>query len=99
MDVWANFSSGIAQYATDAFSVLDPWFYPIIFIGVIGYIYTCMHSVTVAVVAIIITLGLFGATTSIFAGVPEVTQLLYIISIIGITMLIVTLILKRRVVM
>lgn len=98
-DVWGNFSEGVPQYAMEAFSAIDPWFYPIVLFGIIGYIYGCMQSVTSAVIAILITLGIFAVTTSIFEGVPEMTQILYIITILGLTMLLVSLLLhKRRVV-
>ena len=95
-DVWGNFTNGTAEYAIESFAALEPWVYPLLFVGIIGYIYTSMHSVTSAVVAIIITLGLFGVTTSLFTYTPEITQLFYIISIMGITSLIVTMLMKHR---
>jgi len=98
-DVWGNFSEGVPQYAMEAFSAIDPWLYPIVLFGIIGYIYGCMQSVTSAIIAILITLGIFSVTTSIFEEVPEMTQILYIITILGLTMLLVSLLLhKRRVV-
>ena len=100
-DVWGNFTQGIPEYAVDAFSAVDPWFYPILLVGIIGYIYGCMNSATSAIVAIIITLGIFGVTTSVFEGegIPIVTQFLYIITVVGLTLLIVNLMLHRRRVM
>ena len=98
-DVWVNFSQGIFEYSVESFSAVDPWFYPLLLFGIIGYIYTSMHSVTAAVVGIIITLGIFGVTTSVFEGVPELTQILYLITIIGISMLLFSLLIHRRRVM
>lgn len=98
-NIWGNFTNSSVEYAVQAFQAVDPWFYPIIFIGIIGYLYTCMHSVTVAIVGIIITFGMFAVTTNIFAEVPEITQFLYLVAITGITVLIVTLITKRRITM
>ena len=100
-DIWGNFTRGIPEFAQESFSALDPWFYPLLLFGIIGYIYTCMKSVTSAVIAIIITLGIFGATTSIFEGegVPYMTQMMYIITIMGIAMLLFSLISHRRRVM
>lgn len=96
-DIWTNFTRGVPEYATDAFAAIDPWFYPLILFGIIGYIYTSMQSVTSAIIGILITLGLFTVTTSIFAaeGVPMMTQFLYIVTLIGLTMLILSLLLRR----
>ena len=65
-----------------------------IFVGIIGFIYAFSGSVTVAVVGILITLGLFGA--SVFADVPDVSIFLYIITILAIALLVTTLYIKRR---
>lgn len=96
LDIWQNFSSDIFGFAMSAFSPLEPWLYPFIFLGIIGYIYSAMESITVTVVAILITFGIFAGTTSIFESVPQISQFLYIVSVIGITMLIATLIIKKR---
>jgi len=95
MDIWSNFTE-IPTYVIDAFSAVDIWFWPLIFIGIVGFLYSAMDSITVAVVGILITFGLFGTTTSIFEGVPEFSQFLYIVAIIGICLLIYTLVTKRR---
>ena len=95
MDIWTNFTRSIPEYATDAFSAIDPWFWPLVFVGVFGFLYTAMNSITVAIVGILITFGLFATTTNIFVGIPEVTQFLYIITVIGITMLIGMLFIRR----
>jgi len=94
-DLWSNFSD-LPEYAIQAFSAVDPWVYPLVFVGIIGFLYTSMNSIMVAVVGILFTLGLFGTSTTIFNDVPEVTMLLYVISIIGVSLLIVTFIVKRR---
>ena len=59
MDIWNNSTSNFPEYALDAYSAIDPWFYPIVLFSIIGYIYAYMHSATVAMVAIIVTFGLF----------------------------------------
>ena len=96
MDLWTNFTRSVPQYAVEAYSAVDPWFYPILFIGIIGFIYTSMNSITAAIIAILITFGIFATTTSIFTEVSELTQFLYIITVVGLTMLIVTLILSKK---
>jgi len=94
--IWENFSSDIFGYATSAFSSVEPYLYPFVIIGIIGFIYAAMNSIIVAVVAVLITFAAFATTTSIFEQVPQISQFFYIISIIGITLLVVTLFLKRR---
>ena len=96
MDVWQNFSTDIFGFAMSSFSSLEPWLYPLIFIGIFGYIYSAMESIVVTVVAILITFGIFAGTTSIFESVPQINQFFYIISVIGITLLIATLIVRKR---
>jgi len=95
MDIWGNFSRSIPDYMTDAFSAIDPWFWPLVFVGIFGFLYTAMNSVTVAIVGILVTFGIFATSTNVFVGIPEITQFLYIISIIGISLLITTLFLRR----
>ena len=94
--LWGNFSSGFLDYAMSAYSSLEPWVYPFIFVGILGYIYATMQSVTVVVVGIIFTLGIFAVTTNVFVDVPDVSLFLYIVSILGITLLITALFIKRR---
>jgi len=94
VDIWSNFSD-MPTYMIDAFGAVDPWFWPLIFIGVIGFLYTASDSVTVAVVGILVTFGLFGAT-SVFEGVSEFSMFLYIVALVGISLLIVTAFTKWR---
>jgi len=93
-DIWSNFQN-IFTYATDSFSKLDIWFYPLIFLAIIGWVYASVQSVTVMIVAILITFGLYATTTSIFVDVPDVSLFLYIITLLGLSMLIATLFIKR----
>jgi len=95
-ELWQNFSINIPQWAIDAYGSVDPWTYPFVFIGIIGYIYTATESLTMAVVGIFITFGIFATTTSIFEAVPQISTFFYIIAVLGITMLVVTLIIKKR---
>lgn len=94
--LWGNFSDGILDYAMSAYSSLEPWVYPFIFVGILGYIYATMQSVIVVVVGIIFTLGIYAVTTDIFVAVPDVTLFFYIVSVIGISLLITALFIKRR---
>lgn len=94
-DVWGNVTDGILQYSMEAFSVLDPYLYPLLFLGIIGYIYTAMQSMTSAIVAILITLGVFVISTNIYNEAGDLLLFLYIITILGITFLVVNLFIRR----
>jgi hypothetical protein len=95
IDIWTNFSQGILNYSLDAYGNLQPWFYPLFFFGIIGYVYSATHSVITAVVAILITFGLYGATTDIFNAVPDYVLFMNIVVLIGISALIFTLLINK----
>lgn len=94
--LWDNFTNGVFDYAMSAYASLEPWVYPLLFMGIIGYVYAVMNSLVVTIVAIILTLGIYAGTTDVFAAVPDVTLFLYIVTIIGLVLLIGTLFWKRR---
>lgn len=94
--IWQGFMEGIIEYGMSAYDPLGIWKYPLIFVGVFGFIYGWMQSVTVTVVAIIFTFAIYGVTTNIFANVPDLTLFLYIITLMGIALLITVLFIKRR---
>lgn len=95
--IWDNIiEPGFLQSAKDAFSQLEPWFYPFLIVGIIGFLYTGLNSITVAIVGILITFGILAATTGIFNQIPTFTQFFYIITIIGLTLLFTTLFIKYR---
>lgn len=94
MDVWSNMTENFPKYATDAYSAIDPWFYPLLFFGIIGYVYVYTKSVVVASVAILITLGLYGALDVV--GTGGVMNFMYIVVVIGIGSLIITFIKNYR---
>jgi hypothetical protein len=95
LDIWTNFSGGIFEYALSAYNNLEPWTYPLIFLGVIGYMYSATHSVITAIVAILITFGIFATTTSIFVDVPDLGLFLNIVTLVGISALIFSFFAKR----
>lgn len=92
--IWEGIKSGIIDWAMGTYSTLDPWTYPMIFAGVICFIYASMQSLIVAVVGIIITMSLFG--TTVFVGVPDITTFFYILTILGVAMLVTALFIKKR---
>jgi len=92
---WENFTSSIIDYARSAYVDVEPWFYPMLFLGIIGFIYAGMKSLVAAVVGIIIIFATF-VGTGIFEETYETNLFFYIIAIVGIAMLIFAVILKGR---
>lgn len=94
--IFDNITSGIPDYAIAAFNSVEPYFWPIIFIGIIGFLYAAMSSITIAIIGILVTLAMFSTTSALFADVPLITQFLYIITVIGLALLITALFINRR---
>ena len=96
-DMWTNFSDGIVDYAMDAYSNVEPWVFPLIFIGIIGYVYAATHSVVTAVAAILITFGLYAtaSTMNVFGDVPDISLFMYLIALVGIASLVFTLFMRK----
>jgi len=95
-EIWENFTAdGIFNYAISAYANVDPWMWPLVFVGIIGFIYGATQSLIVTVAGIIITMASF-VGTSIFTDVPEVPMLFYIITIVGIGVLLTALFIQVR---
>jgi hypothetical protein len=92
---WDSLMTGFFTYAREAYSGLQPWDYPLFFVGIIAYIYLITQSATAAIVTILITVGLYG-TTTVFLEVPDLMIIFYIFVIITLTSLFAFLIYKRR---
>jgi len=94
-EFWTNFSNGLIEYAMDAYSNVEPWTYPLIFIGIIGFVYTATHSIITAVAAILIVFGIYATTVNVFENVPDVSLFMYIVTLVGISALIFTLFARK----
>lgn len=89
---------GIAGYMMQTFSGMQPYFWVMFFGGIIGYVYLSMKSLTATVVMILLTFGIWAGTafgTDYLGAVPVFTQLLYIITLVGLVTLVATFIMKR----
>jgi len=68
---WENISGNWTTWVTDAYTgILGNWFWPLVFFGVIGYVYAINKSATSAAVAICLVFGIFGVT-GVFADAPD----------------------------
>ena len=73
---WTNVSSNwMSWFFTGYFVVIgEVWFYPLVFFGIIGYIYALSQSATAAAVAITIMFTVLGVS-GIFSSIPEFTAI------------------------
>lgn len=93
---WQNLMNGIIEYGFSAYDPLGVWKWPLLFLGIFGFIYGATHSIITTIVGIIGTLAIYGTTTSIFAEVPDVSLFLYAITIVGLAILFTTLFLEWK---
>ena len=60
---WTNVSSNWIDYSMTGYQyVFENWVYPIIFMGIIGYVYAINKSATSAAVVICLIFALFGTS-------------------------------------
>jgi hypothetical protein len=74
---WSNISGNWMGWFTEGYTnILGVWFYPLVFAGIIGYVYALSHSATAAAVTICLAFGIFGVA-GIFADVPQFANIMY----------------------
>lgn len=72
---WTNISADWVTYIISGYTdIFGEWFYPLVFIGFIGYVYCINKSAIAAAAAICIIFTVF-SVTGIFATTDEFTQL------------------------
>lgn len=76
-------------------NILGIWMWPIVFIGLIGYVYAVQKSATAAAVMICIIFGIFGATDAL-ANNLEFTSLSIVLSTFAIAGAFTALFMKSR---
>jgi len=84
----------IINWAMSAYDGFGVYKYPILIIGILGYVYMATKSITLFVVAVIVTFAMFG--TGVLAEVPEISMLFSVISVIGIASLLLAALLKKE---
>lgn len=94
-DLWEQITDGFMDFIFSTYDTLEPWFYPLIFVAIVGYIYLGMNSIIAGVAAILAVLAVYGGTTDIFNDVPDLELFFYIIVIIGVASLIIAFVIKH----
>jgi len=84
----------IINWAVSAYDGFGVYKYPILIIGILGYVYMATKSITLFVVAVIVTFAMFG--TGVLADVPEISMLMSVITVIGIASLLMAALLKKE---
>jgi len=60
---WSNISSNWAEFALTGYdSIFQNWTYPLIFLGIIGYVYCISRSAMTAAAAVCIIFSIYGFT-------------------------------------
>ena len=91
---WTEFTNGFMDYAMGAYDSLGDWGYPIIMLGLIGWLYGVTGSLVAAVAGIIVMVGLYGV--NVFVDVPDILFILYLITLLTIASLLTALFIKNR---
>jgi len=85
----------IINWAMSAYDGFGVYKYPILIIGILGYVYMATKSITLFVVAVIVTFAIF-APTALFSNMWEISWLFSIIAVIGIASLVMAALLKKE---
>ena len=85
----------IINWAMSAYDGLGEYKYPLIIVGILGYAYMATKSITLFIVAVLVTFAIF-APVSLFADVPEISMLFSVITVVGIVSLVMAAILKKE---
>lgn len=87
-------------YGMQTFDPMQPYFWLLFFGAIIGYIYGAVRSIVVTVIAIILVFGIFAGTTlsGYFSDskVSIFSQFMYILTLVGLVLLVGALLTKRR---
>lgn len=93
---WSNITGDWMSWITTGYTnVLGSWFWPLVFVGIVGYVYAVHKSAIAAAAAILLAFGIFGIT-GIFAGVAQFSYLFQTITVISFSALFVTLFTMRK---
>jgi hypothetical protein len=84
------------EYCWSAYDVIGPMKYPLLVLGIVGYVFLYTKSATLAVVTIIVAFSIFGGT-GLFAGSQVMNSFLGTITIVGIASLLLAVIIKKEV--
>jgi len=94
---WSNISSNWSEFAISGYdSIFGNWFYPLVFLGIAGYIY-CINKSAISTAALIcIVFAVFGVTGIFrYPDIAEYSLLSWIVVIVSFSALFTTLFIRR----
>lgn len=94
---WSNITTNWVDWLMSGYdNIFGNWTYPLIFLGVIGYVYCVSRSAMVAAAAICLTFGIFGATAVFrYPDIAEFSVMGWIIVIVSFAGMFTTLFVAR----
>lgn len=95
---WTNISSDWIGYILSGYdSIFNHWTYPLIFLGVVGYIYCLNRSAMSAAAAICIIFGVYGVTGVFrYGDIAQFSLLSWTIVIVSFSGLFAALFIRKR---
>lgn len=91
---WSYIQGNFTQWAlTGYMNAMGFWFYPLMFITIVGYVYLKQQSYTAAAITILILVAVFG---NILSGVPILINFLHIMTALAVTGLFLIFLTKLR---
>lgn len=95
---WTNISADWVGYIMKGYdSIFNHWTYPLIFLGVVGYIYCVNRSAMSAAAAICIIFGVYGITGIFrYGDIAQFSLLSWVIVIVSFSGLFTTLFIRKR---
>lgn len=95
---WSNITGDWAGWIMTGYdNIFQHWTYPLIFLGVIGYVYCISRSATTAAAAICLFFAIYGGTAILgYPDVAEFSQFGWIITIVAFAGLFTTLFVSKR---
>ena len=95
---WTNISGNWMDFFMSGYTgIFENFTYPLIFLGIIGYVYCITHSAMGAAATICLTFGIYGVTGVFATGSSaEFSILSWLITLISFSALFVTLFVRKR---
>ena len=95
---WTNISGDWAGWIIGAYdTIFANWTYPLIFLGIVGYVYCINRSAMAAAVAICLIFGIYGAAAIFsYSEISQFSMLGWVITVTAFAGLFTTLFISRH---
>jgi hypothetical protein len=95
---FSNITNSWSEYALTGYTnIFGVWVYPLLFLGIVGYVYCISRSAITAAVAICLVFGVFGITGVFsYPAIAEYSMLSWVIVILSFAGLFTALFVRSR---